>query len=169
MKYLKKFLILCGKMLGAIVGIYFILSAIVFSRSTYFLYPNIKEKYEIKNEIDTPEEAIEACRSNFGVTDPKTGQYFNPERHSIWDMRVRWAKEWPGKSDSYFQIKVIHDLNGVWEVKSTYEYSKQKECFNCFGLYIGPSTSSRCFVDAEGKKAGPNILGIFDTQVRFGH
>jgi hypothetical protein len=139
---------------GVILVLYVAYSSFRYLRSTFFVYPNVKQEYEIVGKIDTPEEALEACRSNFGLLEK--GKYINLVRENIWESKIRSIKKNPFYSTSgdpkFFQIRVFEGLSNDWSVVSSYETDSSKECFLCYGIEFGAkSTTTRCHISTDGK------------------
>lgn len=133
-----------------LVGGYISFISISYFRSTFFIYPNIKEKYEIVGKVDTPEEALEVCRSNFeSIYD---GKRINLVRERVWDGMIRFIEKEPMKEEKVrlFQIRVSKNFNKTWSIISTIETDDSKECFIC-PLKIGPQFIGRCNIDSDGK------------------
>lgn len=144
MNFKKKIIFVLSIGLGGVTVLYLILSTFIYYRSTFFIYPAINDKYEVKGKIDTPEEALETCRSNLGII----------MRENFWDSKLRRLKAPPlysSEGDRYFQIRVFKYLNGAWGVSSSIESEDSKECFNCFRIRFGHRAIGRCDVDSDGK------------------
>lgn len=150
----KKITYFSGICLGLLCITYIGIASYFYFRSTFFIYPDIKEKYEIQGEINTPEEALEVCRSNFSqVVD---GKSVNLVRVNFWDSKLRRLDQVNAmnpEEKSLMQISVMRNWNS-WSIRTTIEQEHTKKCYLACWLKYRTSVG-RCDIDFNGNLLAP--------------